>query len=178
MSQEDKAAKKIKPAGNRSDGWNRKNMTKTHRKGKKKAKTIATSAQRNLSKAVVKVALESIPPQPLLPVSEGLVPIDYERCQAEVSNGVNFMTLGGRRGMVRCESPARWAAHDKKPRADGKVGHMSLCQSCLFHMEQQEDMTSISVIPIDLYQAQMMWDALDGKTRKIFEDHGLKRPVT
>ena len=66
MGQEDRAAKKV-GGGNKgggSAGWDRDRMTETHRKGKRKAKSVAASARRNFSKAVVKGALESLPPPP------------------------------------------------------------------------------------------------------------------
>lgn len=63
-------------------------------------------------------------------MSDSLIPPDLERCQAEKSNGVNFMTLGGRRRMERCTARPVVAAVELQPGADGRRGSMSLCPEC------------------------------------------------
>lgn len=62
---------------------------------------------------------------------------DLTRCQAEISNGVNFMTLGGRREMVRCANKPIVIATEKEPGPDGYRGSMSLCTSCLVQFMKQ-----------------------------------------
>lgn len=66
-----------------------------------------------------------------------LIPADPLRCQAEISNGVNFMTLGGRREMVRCSNKPVVIATEKKPGPDGQTGSMSLCTSCVVQFMKQ-----------------------------------------
>jgi hypothetical protein len=183
MSQADKAEKKIKPAANRSEGWNRDRMNKTHRKGKKKAKDIATSAQRNFAKAVVKGALKSEAPPDILPTAEGLEPHDYARCQAEITTNVNarnFMKMGGKiGGKSRCDSTPTILVSELKVGSDGKRGSMTLCESCW--------KVFIEKIPnyLDLYTFasidgifQYRWDILPEDTRRLFVARGLKRPVS
>ncbi len=60
-----------------------------------------------------------------------LIPVDLKRCQTEISNGVNFMTLGGRREMVRCENKPVVIATETTAGDDGQHGSMSLCAVCL-----------------------------------------------
>lgn len=60
-----------------------------------------------------------------------LLPPDLERCQAEKPNGNNFMTLGGRPGLVRCENKPAYIVRETKPDGDGIIGSMSLCGDCL-----------------------------------------------
>ena len=61
-----------------------------------------------------------------------LIPPDLLQCQAEVPNGTNFMTLGGNiGGRVRCENAPAYVVYETKPAADGLMGSMSLCPSCL-----------------------------------------------
>lgn len=177
MAQKDKAEKKTKPGMNRSSkGWKRRAMTKTVRKGRKKAKELTASARRAFAKAVVKEgALESVPP----PASEGIEPLDYEQCQAEKPNGVNFMTLGGRFAMVRCKSKPTTILTDAMPAEDGKVGHMTVCDGCLARLKVQVKTWEILYVVSSIYSlkdAQKKWDSLDVVTRKMFEAHGLKRP--
>jgi len=62
-----------------------------------------------------------------------LEPVDKERCQAEKSNGENFMTLGGGHKMIRCDNKPIVIATEAKPGVDGKKGAMSLCAGCLTH---------------------------------------------
>ena len=47
-----------------------------------------------------------------------LIPPDLDRCQGEHSNGVNFMTLGGRREMIRCSNKPTHIAVELKPGAE------------------------------------------------------------
>jgi hypothetical protein len=61
---------------------------------------------------------------------EPLIPPDRHRCQAEISNGVNFMTLGGRHEMVRCLSKPTVIVTEVVPGPDGRRGSMSLCHPC------------------------------------------------
>ena len=61
-----------------------------------------------------------------------LIPPDLLQCQAEVPNGTNFMTLGGNiGGRVRCENAPAYVVYETTPAADGLMGSMSLCPSCL-----------------------------------------------
>lgn len=60
-----------------------------------------------------------------------LTPPDKKRCQAEYSNGVNFMTLGGRHEMIRCAAKPTVIVTEVKPGKDGLKGSMSLCNACL-----------------------------------------------
>lgn len=60
-----------------------------------------------------------------------LIPPDLKRCQAEMSNGWNFMTLGGRKEMVRCTNKPTAIVRELKPDKDGIKGSMSLCTECL-----------------------------------------------
>ena len=60
-----------------------------------------------------------------------LIPPDTKRCQAEKSNGVNFMTLGGRHAMERCVFRPGYIVTEVKPGSDGRKGAMSLCLNCL-----------------------------------------------
>lgn len=66
-----------------------------------------------------------------------LVPPDKKQCQAEKSNGVNFMTLGGRHEMVRCKNSPSAIITETKPGKDGQLGSMSLCQACWLVAAQQ-----------------------------------------
>lgn len=173
MGQEDKAEKKAK--ARTAPGWNRKRMNKTHRKGKMKAKEVTTSARRNYDKAVVRGALKSEAPPP---VSAGIEPFDTERCQAEKPNGYTFMTLGGRPDLERCKSKPEVLVTDARPAKDGKIGHMTLCDGCLavFKKTRENWRTDYVITELSRAEAQRRWDSLDGETRRIFENHGLKRP--
>lgn len=66
-----------------------------------------------------------------------LIPADPLRCQAEISNGVNFMTLGGRKEMIRCNNRPAVIATEKQPGPDGQHGSMSLCTSCMVQFLKQ-----------------------------------------
>lgn len=61
-----------------------------------------------------------------------LTPADLTQCQAEKSNGVNFMTMGGRHEMIRCKSEPHVVVTETVPSPkDGQCGEMSMCASCL-----------------------------------------------
>lgn len=60
-----------------------------------------------------------------------LTPPDLKQCQAEKSNGWNFMTLGGRKEMVRCTNKPTTIVRELKPGKDGRKGSMTLCTDCL-----------------------------------------------
>ncbi len=68
---------------------------------------------------------------------EELEPADPQRCQALKHNGYNFMTLGGRPGMVRCKTPPVVIAVEAEEGADGQRGSMSVCAACLVVMSKQ-----------------------------------------
>jgi hypothetical protein len=67
-----------------------------------------------------------------------LTPPDLEQCQAIKPNGVTFMTLGGKREMIRCPEKAAIIATEVKPGKDGLIGSMSLCASCLEVFQKQK----------------------------------------
>jgi hypothetical protein len=99
---------------------------------KKKSRNVTRIAQRSHSKAVVeKGAAESVPP----PAQDGIEPVDYAQCQAEITHGVsthNFMKMGGQiRTTARCENTPSVMVTEMNPGKDGKKGHMSLCSDCL-----------------------------------------------
>ena len=54
-----------------------------------------------------------------------LIPVDMNKCQAEVRS---FMTLGP--GFARCCNAPSWIATEVKPGKDGQIGQMSLCDEC------------------------------------------------
>lgn len=60
-----------------------------------------------------------------------LIPPDFERCQAEMPNGQNFMTLGGGHAMIRCMNRPLFLVTEKEPGEDGLKGSMTLCADCL-----------------------------------------------
>lgn len=64
------------------------------------------------------------------PKQKPLEPPDEDRCQAEKSNGVNFMTMGGRHEMVRCKAKPIVIIEELQPGKDGLCGSMSLCAEC------------------------------------------------
>ena len=64
-------------------------------------------------------------------MSTKLTPPDMEQCQAEKSNDVNFMTLGGRREMKRCTEKPTVIVKETVPGKDGQCGSMTLCADCL-----------------------------------------------
>jgi len=78
-----------------------------------------------------------------------LIPPDKKRCQAEKPNGVNFMTLGGRREMVRCSNKPTVIITETKPGEDGQKGSMSLCPDCLIVFRDQCPRMSVVVTLIE-----------------------------
>lgn len=112
-------------------------MNKTHQKGKKKSKSLAASAQRNFAKAVVRAgAAESVSPPP---APGEIEPLDYTRCQADISTNVNltnFMMMGGQiGGVVRCSRVPTMVVTEKKSGKDGTIGHMTLCDECFMMIQ-------------------------------------------
>jgi hypothetical protein len=72
------------------------------------------------------------------PEPKSLTPPDFQRCQAIQSNGVNFMSFGGRREMVRCGKVATMLATENKPKpSDGQIGSMTVCDECFAVMQRQ-----------------------------------------
>ena len=78
-----------------------------------------------------------------------LTPADKTQCQAEKSNGVNFMTLGGRREMVRCTNKPVVIAVEDEPGEDGERGSMSLCSECLTVFTKQMPKGFATFIDVD-----------------------------
>lgn len=72
-----------------------------------------------------------------------LEPADLTRCQAEIPNGVNFMTMGGdlKKRHDRCSNEATVIATERSPGEDGETGSMSLCDACLevFYKQDPRD---------------------------------------
>ena len=66
-----------------------------------------------------------------------LTPPDFHCCQAEKSNGVTFMTCGGRREMKRCTNKAYVLATEREPGIDGQTGSMTVCGECFVEMQRQ-----------------------------------------
>lgn len=66
-----------------------------------------------------------------------LEPVDKTQCQALKPNGHNFMSFGGRPGLVRCTNRPNVVVTEVKPGKDGLIGSMSLCSECLKVAEQQ-----------------------------------------
>jgi len=60
-----------------------------------------------------------------------MIPIDKERCQAEIPNGQTVMTLGGGHTMVRCKNLPSVIATETEAGADGLKGSMTMCGECL-----------------------------------------------
>lgn len=92
------------------------------------------------------------PPAPACPTPKKLTPPDLKRCQAERSNGVNFMTLGGRREMIRCMAAPVVIVKELQPGADGQHGSMSLCGECWRVAIQQLGWHTFSAEPIQGYE--------------------------
>jgi hypothetical protein len=62
-------------------------------------------------------------------MEENLIPVDTERCQAEIKEG-SFMTFGPRK-QIRCSSKPKWVAvENKAPKTGMRKGAMSLCDNC------------------------------------------------
>lgn len=77
-----------------------------------------------------------------------LEPVDEEQCQAEMSNGVNFMTLGGRREMVRCKNRPTVIATECRPDEHGRRGAMSLCEKCSLVLQREMGPNTVTIKPI------------------------------
>jgi hypothetical protein len=77
-----------------------------------------------------------------------LTPPDPNQCQAEISNGVNFMTLGGRKEMIRCKNKPIVIIRELAPGDDGQYGAMSLCADCWKQAIKQLGAYSFSAEPI------------------------------
>lgn len=63
-------------------------------------------------------------------MAQNLIPPDFNQCQAEKPNGVNFMTLGGKFQLIRCTNKPMYIATENVAGADGQIGSMSLCEEC------------------------------------------------
>jgi len=77
-----------------------------------------------------------------------LIPPDKERCQAEKSNGHNFMTFGGVPDFIRCIEKPVIIITERKAEKDGVKGSMSLCNSCWKQFIFQNDVSTVNVEPI------------------------------
>lgn len=77
--------------------------------------------------------------------TEGIVPADPDRCQAEVPNGHSFMTLGGSPGRERCSNTPGFIVTENKAGPDGKRGTMSLCERCLDVFRRQVPDAAVTV---------------------------------
>lgn len=60
-----------------------------------------------------------------------LTPPDLARCQAEITKYVPFVMGGPTRQTERCPNAPTVLIHEAKPGKDGRIGAMSLCDSCL-----------------------------------------------
>lgn len=78
-----------------------------------------------------------------------LIPVDRERCQAEVRS---FMTLGS--GYNRCGNKAKFIATEKKAGKDGQKGSMSLCEACRVEFEKRMP-NHADIEPIDPEQSDI-----------------------
>lgn len=84
-----------------------------------------------------------------------LTPPDPQACQAEL--GGAFM-LGP--GLMRCGSPPAAVVIERRPGADGRVGSMSLCKSCLAEFQRRNGDGLVTVVPLAQYLAtQALGDA-------------------
>ena len=79
-----------------------------------------------------------------------LIPADPKRCQAEMPNGENFMTLGGGHKMVRCKNKPSHIATEKRADEYGQHGSMSLCPECLAVFSKQVglDDVTLTALPV------------------------------
>jgi hypothetical protein len=66
-----------------------------------------------------------------------LTPPDKRQCQAEIPNGCNFMTLGGRPERIRCSNKPTILATETAPGLDGLIGSMTLCDACFAVFQRQ-----------------------------------------
>jgi hypothetical protein len=77
-----------------------------------------------------------------------LIPVNYEQCQAEHSNGVGPFTLGGVPKMVQCTNKPAFIAHENEPGEDGLKGAMSLCLDCAVVFKEQMDEDFATLVAI------------------------------
>lgn len=91
---------------------------------------------------------------------------DLKQCQAEKPNGATFMTFGGVPKLVRCTAKPTVIITEAKAGSDGKVGSMSVCESCLEAAKTQLGEAAFTVSPIRrLSRTQKLKAAFDqGKT--------------
>lgn len=73
-------------------------------------------------------------------VSEGLIPPDFERCQAEYRPAHGAFRLGPPPPRERCTSQPVWLAVEVIAGADGKHGAMTLCQPCAEKLLEVKDL--------------------------------------
>jgi hypothetical protein len=66
-----------------------------------------------------------------------LIPLDLERCQAEVTIYHPFLMGGSVRQTKRCEKKPTWLAKEAKAGKDGRRGSMTLCDECKAECEEQ-----------------------------------------
>ncbi len=78
-----------------------------------------------------------------------LTPPDYERCQAEKSNGAGPFSFGKHR-MIRCTNKPLFVVTEKDPgKKDGLKGSMSLCACCLAKFNEQMPHRRIAITCIE-----------------------------
>lgn len=79
----------------------------------------------------------------------GLEPPDLNQCQAR-PNMVKWspFTLGPKPEPIRCTNQPVFVAVENAPRADGKVGSMSLCLSCRQLLSSNASRTFAKIHPI------------------------------
>jgi len=83
--------------------------------------------------------------------SQDLTPPDRKRCQAEKPNpnAGSFMTLGPRPpALLRCDETPTMIAVELRPGKDGKLGAMSLCDSCKAVFDEQMGTAGFAFEPI------------------------------
>jgi hypothetical protein len=77
-----------------------------------------------------------------------LIPPDRDQCQCEKPNGVNFLTFGGKPGLVRCKNKPIVILKETKPGQDGLKGSMSLCEGCLEVFKKDRDIDEYDVVTL------------------------------
>lgn len=100
-----------------------------------------------------------------------LTPPDLKQCQAEKPNGVNFMTLGGRREMIRCTKKPTVIAIENKPGEDGQIGKMSLCDDCVGAFMKQMPKDYATFTPANQYDPKPYLELLQAEA-KYLESRG------
>ena len=73
-------------------------------------------------------------------LSEGLIPPDYDQCQAEIRPAHGAFRLGPRPPASRCTRAPIWLAVEIMAGSDGKHGAMTLCQTCTEEMMKDADL--------------------------------------